>query len=111
VSAGTQQRFRSVRFALYSAPELAAASESLLVGTVGDIDRRIPGNWATRRWHRNKISRNLVSYDKGSAFLISPRRRQGRGMEMPARSAGLDPIVAEIIEAHARTMVDNDNNK
>ena len=32
-------------------------------------------------------------------------------MEMPARSAGLDPIVAEIIEAHARTMVDNDNNK
>jgi hypothetical protein len=32
-------------------------------------------------------------------------------MEMPARSAGLDPIVAEIIEAHARTMVDNDNNE
>jgi hypothetical protein len=32
-------------------------------------------------------------------------------MEMPARSAGLDRIVAEIIEAGARTMVDNDNNK
>jgi hypothetical protein len=32
-------------------------------------------------------------------------------MEMPTRSAGLDPIVAEIIEAHAGTMVDNDSNK
>jgi hypothetical protein len=27
-------------------------------------------------------------------------------MEMPTRSTGLDPIVAEIIEAHAGTMVD-----
>jgi excisionase family DNA binding protein len=35
----------------------------------------------------------------------------GRGMEMPAPPASLDPIVAEIIEALARTMVDNDNNK
>jgi excisionase family DNA binding protein len=35
----------------------------------------------------------------------------GRGMEMPAPPAGLDPIVAEIIEALARTIVDNDNNK
>ena len=32
-------------------------------------------------------------------------------MEMPAPPAGLDPIVAEIIEALARTMVDNENNK
>jgi excisionase family DNA binding protein len=36
---------------------------------------------------------------------------QGHGMAMPIRPAGLDPIVAEIIEALARTMVDNDNNK
>jgi excisionase family DNA binding protein len=36
---------------------------------------------------------------------------RGRGMEMPARPAGLDPIVAVIIEALARIMVDNDNNK
>jgi excisionase family DNA binding protein len=35
----------------------------------------------------------------------------GPGMEMPARPAGLDPILAEIIEARGRTMVDNDNNK
>ena len=32
-------------------------------------------------------------------------------MEMPVRPACLDPIVAEIIEALARTMVDIDNNK
>ena len=30
---------------------------------------------------------------------------QGRGMEMPIRPVGLDPIVAEIIEALARTIV------
>jgi excisionase family DNA binding protein len=35
----------------------------------------------------------------------------GRGMEMPVPPAGLDPIVAEIIEALARTMVDNENKK
>jgi excisionase family DNA binding protein len=34
-----------------------------------------------------------------------------RGMEMPARPEGLDPIVAEIIEALARTMVDIDNRQ
>jgi excisionase family DNA binding protein len=32
-------------------------------------------------------------------------------MEMPARPAGLDAIVAKIIEALARTMADNDNNR
>jgi excisionase family DNA binding protein len=31
--------------------------------------------------------------------------------ECPSHPAGLDPIVAEIIEAQAGTMVDNDNNK
>jgi excisionase family DNA binding protein len=34
-----------------------------------------------------------------------------RGMEMPTRAAGLDPIVAEIIEALARNMVDIDNRQ
>jgi excisionase family DNA binding protein len=57
-----------------------------------------------------QVSRNLASYRKSSAFLVSPRRHQGRAMEMPISLSGLDPIVAEI-EAHAGTMVDNDNNK
>ena len=35
----------------------------------------------------------------------------GRGMEIPTRPAGLDPVVAEFIEALARTMTDNDNSK
>jgi excisionase family DNA binding protein len=36
---------------------------------------------------------------------------QGRAIECPSRSAGLDPIVVEIIGAHAGIMLDNDNNK
>jgi excisionase family DNA binding protein len=36
---------------------------------------------------------------------------QGRGMEIPTRPEGLDPAVAEFIEALARTMIDNDNSK
>lgn len=32
-------------------------------------------------------------------------------MEMPTRPAGLDPIMAEIIDALARTMINNDNGK
>jgi hypothetical protein len=36
--------------------------------------------------------------------------RVGRGMKMPTHPAGLDPIVAEIIEALAGTMADNDSN-
>jgi len=35
----------------------------------------------------------------------------GRSMEIPTRPAGLDPVVAEIIEALARTMIDNDYSK
>jgi hypothetical protein len=58
-----------------------------------------------------QVSKNLVSYHKSSAFTVSPRRRQGRPMEMPISLSGADPIVAEIIEAHAGTMLDNDNNK
>jgi excisionase family DNA binding protein len=58
-----------------------------------------------------QVSRNLVSYHKSSAFLVSPRRHQGRVMEMPSRSAGFDPIVGETIEHMQEPMVDNDNNK
>ena len=44
--------------------------------------------------------------------LLSERSsKPSRGMEMPARAAGLDPIVAEIIEALARNTVDIDNRQ
>jgi excisionase family DNA binding protein len=44
--------------------------------------------------------------------LLSERAsKPSHGMEMPARAAGLDPIVAEIIEALARNMVDIDNRQ
>jgi hypothetical protein len=35
----------------------------------------------------------------------------GRGMEMPIRPAGLDPIVAEIIEALARTIIRDEDRR
>ena len=35
----------------------------------------------------------------------------GRGMEMPTRPAGLDPIVAEIIEALARTIIREEDRR
>jgi excisionase family DNA binding protein len=44
--------------------------------------------------------------------LLSERSsKPSRGMEMPAREASLDPIVAVIIEALARNMVDIDNRQ
>jgi len=36
---------------------------------------------------------------------------QGRGMEMPIRPVGLDPIVAEIIEALARTIIRDEDRR
>lgn len=91
VSTGTSvlracQRFRSVRFARYSALEFAAAAEILLLGTVGGIDQRIPDNWATRM--SKQVSRNFVSYHKSSAFLVSARRHQGRAMKMAISLSG-----------------------
>lgn len=77
-----QQRIRSVRFVRYSAQELVAASESLLFGTVGDIDRRI-GQLGCAQLASNQVSMNLISYHKSNAFLVSPRRHQGRAMEIP----------------------------
>src|SRR5262249_29791763 len=67
---------RPVPFARYSAQELATASESLFVGTFGDVDRRTADNGLRRRWRRNKIKRNAASYRGGSAFWTSVDRHQ-----------------------------------
>jgi hypothetical protein len=37
-----RQHFQSIRFALYSAQELAGGIRALFIVTVGDVDRRIP---------------------------------------------------------------------
>src|SRR6266699_2328590 len=99
----TSLPIRSVRFARYSAQELAAASESLLFGTVGDIDQRIPGNWATRRWRRNKSAGTSSATTKAAPSWQAGVDTKVAPWKCPSRSAGLDPIVAEIIEAHAGT--------
>jgi excisionase family DNA binding protein len=43
--------------------------------------------------------------------LIERASTPSRSTQMPTRAAGLDPIVAEIIEALARTMVDIDDRQ
>src|SRR6516225_1605023 len=63
-----------VRFARYSAQELATASDSLLVGLFGDLDRRTTGSGLRRRWRRNKIRKNVTGYRGSSALWTSVRR-------------------------------------
>ena len=89
----TARSLRFVRFVRYSARQLAAASESLLFGAIG-LDQRIPGNWAAQMASK-QVNRNRLSYHKGSA-KVAP-------WKCPSRSAGLDPIVADVIEAHVGT--------
>jgi hypothetical protein len=105
-----QQRFRSVRYVRYGAQELAAALESLLFGTAGNIDQCIPGNWAKRRWRRNRSAGTLSATTKVAPSWIV-RDTKVAPWKCPFRSTGLDPIVVKIIEALAGTMVENDDNK
>jgi hypothetical protein len=54
---------------------------------------------------------NLVGCHRSSAFPVSRLDTRVAPCKCPSHSAGLYPIVAETIEAHAGTMVDNDKNK
>jgi hypothetical protein len=105
-----RKRFRPIRFALYSAQELAPASESLLVGTFGDVNRRT----------RAMGCASMASKQDQQKPRKLPRKQRplgkrastpGRGMEMPTRPAGLDPIVAEIIGALARTIIRDEDRR
>jgi excisionase family DNA binding protein len=58
-----------------------------------------------------QVNRNLVSSDKSGALLVSPRRHQGHAMEMLIALSETGSDVATIMEARARTMVDNDNKR
>ena len=53
---------------------------------------------------RHKLTRGRRAKDR-----CAPT--QGRGMEMPIRPVGLDPIVAEIIEALARTIIRDEDRR
>jgi len=66
----------SVRFARYSAQELATASPSLSVGTLGGLDGRTEGNGPHRRWRQNGIRRNAASFG-GDITLWTSVRRHG----------------------------------
>jgi excisionase family DNA binding protein len=82
-----------------------------LVDTFGDVDRRAPGQCGyapmASQQHQQK-RRKLPRKQRSLGKRVSTPRRS---LEMPTHPAGLDPSVAETIEALARTMVDNENNK
>jgi len=48
---------------------------------------------------------------RGDHALDQCAPTRGRGMAMPIRPAGLDPIVAEIIEALARTIIRDEDRR
>ena len=48
---------------------------------------------------------------RGQRALDERSPTQRRGMEMPTRPADLDPIVAEIIEALARTIIRDEDRR
>ena len=81
-----------------------------MVGTLGDLDGRVEGNGPCRhdaepyRERRRKFPRGRRDKDR-----YAPT--EGRGMEMPVRPVGLDPIVAEIIEALARTIIRDEDGR
>jgi excisionase family DNA binding protein len=77
---------------------------------MGDVDRRIAAmGYAPMASKQDQQEHRLPPQEQR---LLSERASTpSRDMEMPARAAGLDPIVAEIIEALARNMGDIDNRQ
>jgi hypothetical protein len=69
------------------------------------------GQWAappmTSKRHQEK--RRKLRRDHRVLDECAPT--QGHGMAMPIRPAGLDPIVAEIIEALARTIIRDEDRR
>jgi hypothetical protein len=81
-----------------------------LVGTFGDVNRRTQAmdcaSMASKQdqQKRRKLPRKPRPLGKSAST-------PGRGMEMPTRPAGLDPIVVEIIEALARTIIRDEDRR
>jgi hypothetical protein len=106
-----------VRFARYSAQELATASRSLSVANLGGLDGRTEGDGPpamTSKWYQEK-RRKLP---QGHRPLDEYASAQPRGMEMPAGTAGLDheqppldPGVVKLIDALARAQAKEDHDR
>jgi excisionase family DNA binding protein len=75
------------------------------------MDQRILGDWAMGGWRRNKSAGSSAATTKAAPSWQACVDRKVAPWKRASRSARLYPIVAEIIEARAGTMVDNDNNK
>jgi hypothetical protein len=88
-----QQRFQSVRFARYGAQELAAASDSLLFGAIGDtgrIERHVIPLIGTRRVKDltktdvNKVLKDIMAGKTG----VSVKTKKLRGKAIVRGGAG-----------------------
>jgi hypothetical protein len=100
------------RFARYSAQKFATPSRGLSRRSSGDLDGA----------HRSAVGRAAMTLnryqDKRRKLLRGQRAlheraptKPGHGMEMPRRPPGLDPIVAKIIEALARTIIRDEDRR
>jgi hypothetical protein len=88
-----QQRFQSVRFVRYGAQELAAASDSLLFGAIGDIGRIerhvIPLIGARRVKDLTKTDVNKVLKDiMAGKTRVSVKTKKLRGKAIVRGGAG-----------------------
>jgi hypothetical protein len=69
------------------------------------------GQWAAPPMTSKRHQEKRRKLWRGHRALDECAPTQGHGMAMPIRPAGLDPIVAEIIEALARTIIRDEDRR
>jgi hypothetical protein len=102
----------SFRFARYSAQKFATPSRGLSRGSSGDLDGAHPSavGRAAMTLNRYQDKRRKLLRGQRALHERAPTK-PGHGMEMPRRPPGLDPIVAKIIEALARTIIRDEDRR
>jgi hypothetical protein len=102
----------SFRFARYSAQKFATPSRGLSRGSSGDLDGAHPSAVGRAAMTSNRYQDKRRKLLRGQRALHERApTKPGHGMEMPRRPPGLDPIVAKIIEALARTIIRDEDRR
>src|SRR5262249_60722457 len=78
---------------------------------LGRLSWQSRGQWAVSPMTPKPYQERRRKFPRGRRVKDGCAPTEGRGMEMPIRPVGLDPIVAEIIEALARTIVRDEDGR